>query len=183
MNNSALIPIALPLILLFGGCSASPAQNATSTPSVTLSSTPAPTAATPPSETSSSTPTPTAAAARTAKDLASAIKQASSTKIVAITEDNDPNDLLGRPNGYTDAAVIYDKGATCDSLGIDCGATIEIWPTGADAEKRSEYIQGILKDLPALGNEYHTIRENALLRISGQIKPSVAKTYQKAFAA
>jgi hypothetical protein len=29
-------------------------------------------------------------------------------KVVTITEDNDPNCLIGRPNGYTDAAVIYD---------------------------------------------------------------------------
>ena len=52
---------------------------------------------------------------------------------MTITEDNDPNDLIGRPSGYTDAAVVYDSEAECTELGVDCGATIEIWPSEAFA--------------------------------------------------
>lgn len=124
---------------------------------------------------------PATTAPRTAEDLARLIEQATSTKIVVITEDNDPNDLLGRPNGYTDAAVIYDEGTTCTDLGAECGATIEIWPSRDDAQRRSDYIQGILKDAPAFGTEYHTLNESALLRITGNLKPSTAKEYQTAF--
>lgn len=104
------------------------------------------------------------------------------TKVVTITEDNDPNSKIGRPNGYTDAAVIYDKSASCSSLGADCGATIEVWPTEAEAKARSEFIQKALKDAPALGTEYHTLSGTTLLRVTGKLKPSLAKEYAAAFA-
>ncbi|MFT3877166.1 MAG: hypothetical protein QM708_12195 [Propioniciclava sp.] len=110
-------------------------------------------------------------------------KQGSTTKIVTITEDNDPNNLIGRPNGYKTAAVIYDSGASCDQLGTSCGGTVEVFATEAEAKARSEYTQGVLKDAPMFGTEYHTLNGAALLRITGNIKPSVATGYADAFSA
>ena len=56
------------------------------------------------------------------------------TKTVEITEDNDPNDLIGRPGGYKQAVSIYDSRATCDSeLDITCGAKVEVFATDAAA--------------------------------------------------
>ncbi|MFG1912582.1 hypothetical protein [Kribbella sp. NPDC048928] len=98
-----------------------------------------------------------------------------------ITEDNDPNKLVGRPNGYSDAAVLYDKGTDCTDLGVDCGATVEIWPTTEDAKRRAAYIQNLLKDAPALGTEYDYVNAGALLRVAGALKPSTAKAYAGAF--
>jgi hypothetical protein len=103
------------------------------------------------------------------------------TKIVQITEDNDPNDKIGRPNGYTGGAVLYDRNVSCTELGVDCGATIEIWPTAEGARARAAYIQGLLKGAPALGAEYDYLNGPALLRVAGDIKPSKAKAYGAAF--
>jgi hypothetical protein len=120
---------------------------------------------------------------RSAKQHATVIKAAVSTvtRIIQITEDNDPNDKIGRPNGYTDASVLYDRTITCTELGVDCGATIEIWPTADDANARAAYIQEILKGAPTLGAEYDYLNGSALLRDAGGIKPSKAKAYGAAF--
>jgi len=121
--------------------------------------------------------------AETATGIANHLKAAvpSVGKVVTITEDNDPNDLIGRPSGYTDAAIIYDSAAECTEPGVDCGATIEIWPSEADATARKEYIQSNIKSIPMLNKEYDTVRGPALLRVTGQIKPSRAEVYATPF--
>lgn len=75
------------------------------------------------------------------------------TKIIHITEDNDPNNLIGRPNGYTDGAILYINGANQDDFGVADGAFIEIWPTKNDASARAKYIQGLVKAAPMIGTE------------------------------
>lgn len=119
---------------------------------------------------------------RDAEAWANAVKQPTTTQIVVVTENNDPNDLIGRPNGYVSAAVIYDSGAKCSELGTDCGGSVEVWGSAADAKARSKYIQGILKEAPMFGTEYHTLNGDALLRITGDVKPSVAEAYAAAFS-
>lgn len=106
------------------------------------------------------------------------------SKVVAITEDNDPNDKIGRPNGYVDGAVLFDSRAEpLDAeLGVDQGATIEVWPSEAEATERAEYIQGLLDESEGLlGSEYHYQSGGMLLRVSGSIKPTAAKAYEAAF--
>lgn len=106
------------------------------------------------------------------------------TEIVTITEDNDPNDMLGRPNGYTSAAVIKDAAGECpaDGIGIDCGATIEYWPDEAAATQRGEYVITMQKAIGGLaGSEWDRVKGNALLRVSGKLKPSQAQPYLDAF--
>lgn len=99
-----------------------------------------------------------------------------------MTEDNDPNDLLGRPNGYKAAAVIKDPrlDEPCDDLGVDCGVTIEEWDSAEDAKDRSDYIQGLLEEAPMLGSEYHYLDGPILVRVTGELSPSVAEEYEKA---
>jgi hypothetical protein len=133
---------------------------------------------------SAPTPSRTPPVAPDAAAMAAQIKAAapSVVRIVRITEDNDPTPkLLGRPNGYTDAAVLYDKGADCTEVRVDCGAKIEIWPTVKDANDRAAYIQGLLKNAPVLGSEYDYVNGRALLRVAGELKPSTAKVYATAF--
>lgn len=173
---------ALPLLLtlLVAGCSPSAAQQTPPSPSASTAPTvgSGPTTAGPSSaELSSRQPAESASAA--ARRLQEGIDQV--RKVVAVTEDNDPNDLIGRPNGYIDAAVIYDKRATCSELGADCGATIEVWPTAEDARARSDYIQKTLKDNKMLGTEYDTLQGPMLLRVTGELKPSAAKVYAEVF--
>lgn len=169
-----IVSLSVLCVVALAGCSSAAESPAPAASSV----------ATTPSSAAEISPTPTPTAPLTATELAKQIKADVSTvtKIVTITEDNDPNKLLGRPNGYIDAAVIYDKGGDCrGSMGADCGATIEVWPTAADATARSEYIQKLLKDTPAFGTEYHTVSGAALLRVAGAVKPSTAKLYAAAF--
>jgi hypothetical protein len=104
------------------------------------------------------------------------------SKVVRITEDNDPNDKIGRPGGYVDGAVLYDKAASCTELGADCGATIEIWGSPEDAKSRAAYIARTYKDAPALGSEYLYLDGTTLLRVDDQLKPSTARAYAKAIA-
>lgn len=121
-----------------------------------------------------------AAAVSIAEDVESQVD--SVTKIVEITEDNDPNNLIGRPNGYETAAVIYDSRVHCDDLGVECGAVVEQWPDDAAAEQRSAYIQGILEGTPAFGTEYHYLDGAVLLRVWGDLNPTDAEEYEDAFS-
>lgn len=57
---------------------------------------------------------------------------------VTITEDNDANDLIGRPGQYDQADLLADSRIGCegpdyDELGIDCDVKIERWPDAAQA--------------------------------------------------
>jgi hypothetical protein len=104
------------------------------------------------------------------------------TKVVKITEDNDPNGDLGRPGKYEQAASIYDSRAKCDSdLDVTCGAKIEVWANEDDAKARADFIQDALKGAQILGSEYDYIKGRMLLRVSGNLKPSEAKEYKTAF--
>ncbi|MCW2772833.1 MAG: hypothetical protein JWN91_1159 [Nocardioides sp.] len=131
------------------------------------------------SEDSSNSSDPTAQSA--AQVLQSQI--ADVTDLVQLDEDNDSNHLIGRPNGYTAATVIFDSRVSCegDAPGVDCGATIEEWPSHEDAEKRSDYIQDLQSGSSLLGSEWNTIRDNLLLRVTGNMKPSDADAYADIF--
>ena len=126
------------------------------------------------------------AAAPDATALANKVKAGvtSVSKVVTVTEDNDPNKKIGRPGGYVSAAVLYDSGVTCTATGFGsaCGAIIEVWPTEQDAKDRSAYIAKVLKASPALGTEYDFLQGPALLRVTGAVKPSTSKQYEAAFA-
>lgn len=140
---------------------------------------------------SESTPTTSAAADATSKgaDAEDATASAetlkatskSATKVVTITEDNDPNGLIGRPNGYVSAAVIYDSELSCDMASTDCGVTVEVFPDEERAKARGEYLQKIFQESPALGSEWDYVKGPILVRVSGELKPSSAKKYADAF--
>lgn len=138
---------------------------------------------------SSAPPSPSAAESpeMDAKEIAARLVASidSAEKITVITEDNDPNELIGRPGGYVSAAVIHDQGGDQSSSepGVAYGATVEVYEDEAGAQRRFDYIQGILEDSPILGTEYGYVRGAVLLRVSGEIKPSVASKYEEVFAA
>lgn len=106
--------------------------------------------------------------------------------IVQVTEANDSNNLLGRPGKYDAASFMKDSRLTCSAsslrdLDTSCGAKIERWPSKADAQARADYIQNALKAMPILGTEYDYVRDNLLLRVAGDLKPTEAKQYETAF--
>lgn len=149
------------------------------------------------SSSSEPTPTQTTAAAttqappaepKTATQIGDAIKAQipEISKVLTITEDNDPNDKIGRPGGYVDGVVLFDSRAEPVSKepGADQGAFLEVWPDEAAATARSQFIQAALKASEGvLGTEYHYQHKGFLLRVTGKIKPSQAKAYQTAFNA
>lgn len=116
---------------------------------------------------------PPATAQSAAESIKAVIPEA--TELIEVTEDNDPNNLIGRPNGYLAATVLVDSRLPkCADLGADCGVMIEQWPDQAAAQNRSDYIQSTLKSMPMLGQEWNTIRDGLLLRVAGELKPSEA---------
>lgn len=177
-TGAAVISLALVLT----GCSGSDGAAHPDGTSPAGSSTAASATATP-----TPTPTPTLEKDLSANAIAAAVrtKVATITDVVALTAETDSNQLLGRPNGYTQATVLSDSHGACppDGPGTDCGATIEVWGSQSDAQARSDYIQSILKQSPELGSEYDTVGGNVLLRVTGKLTPDQAKPYQEAFAA
>lgn len=99
-------------------------------------------------------------------------------------ENTDPNNLLGRPNGYTSRVSFDVPGGSTDGekYSIDRGGVIEVFPDAAGAKIRSDYIQGLLKGSPILGTEYHYQAGPVLLRITGGVKPSVAAKFRDALS-
>jgi hypothetical protein len=101
-------------------------------------------------------------------------------------ENTDPNNLLGRPNGYTSRACADMPGGDTNGERYDIsrGLVIEVWPTAGDADGRSTYIQDTLKNMRILGTEYHYRADQGrvLVRVSGKVKPSLAKKVEAALA-
>jgi hypothetical protein len=93
--------------------------------------------------------------------------------------------MIGRPNGYTDGAILHDSRAEPYELpGVDEGALLEVWPDESAATARSKELQtaktggnGILR------TEYHYQHGGYLLRVTSKLKPSEAKAYETAFNA
>jgi serine/threonine protein kinase, bacterial len=140
-----------------------------------------------PAESTPAASADTPVSAPTPHDAAQNIKAAvpEVTSLIEITEDNDANNMIGRVNGYVAATVLVDsritEGCELDTPGIACGAGIEQWPDGAAAQQRATYIKTLLSSAPILGTEYQTVKGNLVLRVSGQLKPSEAEAYERAF--
>ncbi|MFE7595541.1 hypothetical protein [Streptomyces sp. NPDC057494] len=104
-----------------------------------------------------------------------------------VTEDNDPNKLLGRPNQYTSKITFTDSrikaedvaGAEKGSVGL--GGAIEVFPTAADAQARADYIQSVTKGIPMLA-EYDYVSGTTLVRVSHYLTPTQAADYKTAAA-
>jgi hypothetical protein len=104
--------------------------------------------------------------------------------VVVQTEDNDPNNLLGRPNGYSSRASADLPGGdrAADRYSVDRGLVVEVFDSAELAQKRSDYIKGLQADNPILGTEWHYLTGDGtgLVRVSGNVKPSLAKKIQAA---
>jgi serine/threonine-protein kinase len=125
----------------------------------------------------------------TAQGAAESIRAAipNVTALIALTEQNDANNLIGRPNGYIAATVMVDSRisrtplCTSTDAGVDCGATVEQWPDEGAAQKRAEYIQTVRGSVPIVGQEWTTVQGTLILRVTGDLTPSDAEAYKAAF--
>ena len=134
---------------------------------------------------------PAAPVVRTAEqvvaDLTTKVGTAKAT--IVYTAENDPNHLLGRPNGYTSKASFTDSRikaseAKDNSAGaVDLGGSVEVYADEAGAAARKKYIDDLMKNAPILGSEYSYIAGPALLRVSQQLTPDQAAEYESALEA
>lgn len=103
------------------------------------------------------------------------------TDRVTLTEDNDENDLIGRPGQYDAAVFLADRRLGCsgdyDGLSIDCGAKVERWPDAEAAQARIDDIQQKLRTY-GLGAEWDYVVGRLVVRVAGDLKPSEAKAYE-----
>jgi hypothetical protein len=109
------------------------------------------------------------------------------TDSAVITETNDANDLIGRPGQYVSKVAFADSrlGVPIDPAepGNEGGGSIEVFADDAEAQARSDYIQETLQSLgPIAGTEYHYLAGPILVRVTGELPPSVAAEYGAAVA-
>jgi hypothetical protein len=162
------------------------ALTATACTTASSNSTAAPAANTP--ATASSAP-PKAAPPKDANTVLAALLKAVPTAKAGtvITEANDGNHLIGRPGQYTSKVTFTDSRIKAgDVLGNDptdvgFGGSVEVFANAKDAKARADYIQAIVKSMPAL-LEYDYAHGNVVVRVSHLLPPSQAGEYDKAAA-
>lgn len=104
---------------------------------------------------------------------------------VVYTAANDPNRLLGRPNGYESKAAFADTRVPAVALqglrsdAIEAGGSVEVFADAAGAAARKAYIQEIGKGLPS-AVEYDYVSGGVLLRVSRELTPDQAAAYDAA---
>ena len=139
--------------------------------------------------TSPAAPTPAASAPGpsnevTAADVVAKLKAGGVpvASTMKITAENDPNHLLGRPNGYTSKVVLVDSRVAAGDRGqpgdVSNGASVEVFADAASAKARAEYIGGIAKTSPALANEYDYVKGAVLVRVTGVLTSGQAAPYK-----
>ncbi|MEV4246937.1 hypothetical protein AB0J63_26430 [Streptosporangium canum] len=106
------------------------------------------------------------------------------TLTVTYTADNDPNKLLGRPNGYASKASFTDKRVDISKVigkegDVELGGSIEVFEDAGQAEQRADYIQEIGKNMPMLG-EYDYVAGPVLVRVSKELTPDQAAGFEAA---
>jgi hypothetical protein len=102
---------------------------------------------------------------------------------VNYTAETDPNNQLGRPNGYTSKVNFNDTRLVPEgdaSYETESGGSVEVFANSDDAEARFDYIRSIAKNTPLL-NEYDYREEAIVLRLSQKLTPDQAAQYQAAF--
>lgn len=101
------------------------------------------------------------------------------TLTLAYTAENDPNDLLGRPNGYTSKVAFTDSRIPAEDVefsdpdAIERGGSVEVFADQAGAQKRKQYIQTIAAELP-FATEYDYVSGPILVRVSQELTPDQA---------
>lgn len=156
--------LLLTILGLAAACSSSTGTSSQSAPSTTAATT------------TTTTPAPTI------ETVLAALAPAGATNPLPATAENDENDMLGRPGGYT-ARVAFELpgGDLSAKVGaIERGGGFEIWPDAAGAKKRLDYIEGILSSAPILGTEYDYLAGTVLVRVTGKVTPANAKKVEEA---
>lgn len=126
---------------------------------------------------------------RTAITIVKAIatKVASARPGFDYTADTDPNQLLGKPNGYLSEATFTDNRISpADTAGVrpgsvQRGGSVEVFADAASATIRQQRLGKLERDAPLPSREYMFTDGPALLRLSGRLTPGQAAEYAAAF--
>jgi hypothetical protein len=124
---------------------------------------------------------------KTADDVTKTLgdKIATLKLIKTYTAEDDPNHLLGRPNGYSSKTAFGDSRVKADDAeylkedAVERGGSVEVFTTEEAAKARMDFIQLVAKGLPAVG-EYDYVKGDVLVRVSRFLTPDQAKEYQAA---
>lgn len=102
------------------------------------------------------------------------------SKIIVYNEENDVNNLLGRPGSYTSKVNFADRRVGQSDIDENpVGGSFEIFDNEKDATKRHEYIES-LESGPFPPNQYLYQYINVLMRIDNALTPKQAKQYEDA---
>lgn len=128
----------------------------------------------------STTPPPTAEAV--VADLSSAVPSMRPGE--PVTADSDPNQLLGRPGGYTSAMPFTDSRVPAEPLSpepgsVAAGGKVEVFESAEDAQRRFEYVQTVTRSAPIFG-EYTYLSGPVVLRVARGLTPDQASEYEAA---
>ena len=121
-------------------------------------------------------------------------------EIKTYTEENDPNGLVGRPNGYISKSGFVDSsqldkynsmiefeekcGNGDSSIAVEprnYGGTVEVFANEEDCKKRAEYLETLSSSGAAFLAEYSYRNKNVLLRLVKEITPDDAAKYEEIF--
>jgi hypothetical protein len=168
--------LAAGLLAATAACSSS---SSTASPAAATTA-PAAGAAATPAAPASPKPAPPAAA-QDAAAIAAKIQKAVPTakSIKALTADNDPNHLLGKPHQYTSAAALIDSRIDSGAGNVDHGAVVEVFATAEDAKARAAYIDSIGKAQPAFA-ERDFLHDAVLVRVAKALTTAQAAEYDRA---
>jgi hypothetical protein len=104
------------------------------------------------------------------------------TNPVPVDKSTDPNDLLGRPGGYTSRLSFSFPGGDPDAnqYGIGRGGIIEVFATASDAKRRADSIRK--QDNGSGRHERHYRAGPVLVRLLGSVDRSLAAKVRSAMA-
>jgi len=99
--------------------------------------------------------------------------------LIVYNESSDPNELLGRQNGYLSKVAWQDNridqtNQSSDPGGVEWGGSIEVFSNKAEATTRAQYVSGFG---PPLGDGYDYQLGPIFLRLSNSLLPSQAAAY------
>lgn len=165
--NVALLPVAA---LFLAACGTAPATTSTGGGGGTPTS---------------SVPSASMTAEQVVKALAAKIPTAKLVK--TYTAADDPNSMLGRPNGYTSKSMFTDSQIPADKLtfvpaeDVGRGGSVEVFPDAAGAKTRADYLTALGKS--PMFAEYDYQAGPILVRVSSKLTPDQAASYQAALKA
>lgn len=97
--------------------------------------------------------------------------------IIVYTEETDPNNQLGRPNGYISKANFADDRCEQYDATDPEGGNFEVFKNVEDCTDRKEYLESVYK-ANSIFRMYMYQFDNVLFRLSRELTPSQAAEYE-----